>query len=301
MNTDDSEPAIADEVDLERVADTAAHTGEGPLWHADEKRLYWVDIPAGRLYRYDPSTGRNETAYETDGTPLGGYTIEADGALLVFTHGAIERFVPGADTTERVATVDAKTRFNDVIADPEGRVFAGTMPGETALGDLYRIDRDGSAELVIPSVDIPNGMGFSADESTFYFTESEARRIDAYDYDRSTGAISDRRTFVGVPADDGVPDGLTVDATGHVWSARWNGNRVVRYDPAGRPRDAIELPARKVSSVTFGGSAYEDLYLTTALTDGDRTTEGTGAGALFRVPDVGVRGRPEFRSRIATE
>ena len=291
----------ADQTTPERVADTRAHTGEGPLWHPDEQRLYWVDIPAGRLYRYDPATGRNETVYETDDAPLGGYTIEADGALLLFTHGAIQRFVPGADVTDPVATIDASTRFNDVIADPEGRVFAGTMPGTDALGDVYRIDRDGSVRVVIPDVDIPNGMGFSSDESTFYFTESEARRIDAYDYDRATGELSARRTYVAVPDDDGVPDGLTVNATDHVWSARWNGNRVVRYDPAGRPLDAIELPARKVSSVTFGGPEYGELYLTTALTGGSRATEGEGAGALFRVPDVGVRGRPEFRSRIATE
>ncbi len=284
--------------DPERVADTMAHTGEGPLWHPDEELLYWVDIPAGRLYRYDPAADEHAVAHETDGAPIGGFTIEADGALLLFTHGAIERFVPGASSSEPVATVGADTRFNDVIADPEGRVFAGTMPGADALGDLYRIDRDGSASVVVPDLDIPNGMGFSLDEATFYLTESEAHAVYAFDYDRASGGIASRRTLIEVSADDGIPDGLTVDADGDIWSARWNGGRVVRHDPAGRTLDAIDLPARKVSSVAFGGDAYDELYLTTALTDGDRDTEGAGAGALFRVPDVGVRGRPEFRSRI---
>ncbi len=91
---------------------------------------------------------------------------------------------------------------------------------------------------------------------------------------------------------------MTVDANDHVWSVRWNGNRAVRHAPDGETVSEIEFPARKVSSVTFGGPEYTDLYVTTALTDGDRSTEGDGAGALFRVPDVDSSGVPEFRSRI---
>ncbi|MDF9747077.1 SMP-30/gluconolactonase/LRE family protein [Natrinema salsiterrestre] len=285
-------------VRVERVADIHAHTGEGPLWHPNDQQLYWVDIPAGRLYRYDPGTDDHEIAYETDGAPLGGYAIEADGALLLFTHGAINRWDPG-DDAEPVASIDADTRFNDVIAGPNGRVFCGTMPGEETLGDLYRLERDGTSTVAIEDVDIPNGMGFAGE--TFYFTESEARRISAYEYDRATGELSNERTVVETPADDGVPDGMTVDEEGCIWSARWNGGRVVRYSPDGEQLDEIELPARKVSSVTFGGPEYSDLYLTTALDNGDRETEGDGAGALFRVSDVDVSGVPEYRSGIALE
>lgn len=286
-------------VQPERVADTRNHTGEGPLWHPDEERLYWVDIPAGQLFVYDPVADKYDVAYETNGDPLGGYTIEADGSLLLFMQRTVERLVPGADDTSVVTEIDAKTRFNDVIADPEGRVFCGTMPGDGGLGNLYRLDTDGTATVVIEDVDIPNGMGFSRDLETFYFTESEARRIYAFDYDRETGELSNEQTFRETPEGEGVPDGMTVDADDHVWSARWNGNRVVRYAPDGEPVSEIELPARKVSSVAFGGPEYSDLYLTSALTDGDGSTEGDGAGALFRVPEVGAGGIPESRSRIA--
>lgn len=286
---------------VQRVADVRAHTGEGPLWHPDERCLYWVDIPAGRLYRYEPAADEHGLAYETDDAPLGGFTIEADGALLLFTHGVVSRWAPGDEAAEPVTEIDADTRFNDVIADPGGRVFCGTMPAADELGDLYRLETDGEATVVREGVDIPNGMGFSGDRATFYFTESEARRIYAYDYDRATGELSSERTFVETPAGDGIPDGMTVDEEDHVWSARWDGGRVVRYAPDGTAVDEIDLPARKVSAVTFGGPEYRDLYLTTALTDGDRATEGDGAGALFRIPDVGVRGVPEFRSGIAIE
>jgi len=286
-------------VQVERIADTHHHTGEGPLWHPDEERVYWVDIPAGELHRYDPETDAHELAYQTQSGPIGGYTLESDGALLLFTERTIERYVPGADATSVVLEIDADTRFNDVIADPEGGVFCGTMPGEDALGTLYRVDPDGGVSVVVDQVDIPNGMGFTDDLSTFYFTESEARRIYAFDYDRATGAVTNRRTFRQTAAADGIPDGLTVDAADHVWSARWNGGRVVRYAPDGEPVAEISLPARKVSSVTFGGPDYGELYLTTALTDGDREAEGPGAGAVFRVTDLDVTGVPEFRSRIA--
>lgn len=287
---------------LERIADTHTETGEGPLWHPDEDCLFWVDIPPGHLYRYDPDAETHERVYETpDGSPIGGYTIEADGSLLLFCDGRVRRWEPGNRRAERVLTVDVDTRFNDVIADPEGRVFCGTMPGDDHLGDCYRLDRDGSVTVVVEDVDIPNGMGFSRDLETFYFTESEARRIDAFEYDRETGRIGDRRTFLETPPGDGVPDGLTVDSHDHVWSARWDGGRAIRYDPDGTPTTEIDVPARKVSSVTLGGPEYRDLYLTTALADGDRSDEGDGAGALFRVRDVGIKGVPEFRSRISVE
>jgi len=286
-------------VSPKRVTDTHNGTGEGPLWHPDEERLYWVDIPAGRLFRYTPSADTHEVVYETEGRPIGGFTVEADGSPLLFTERTVERLVPDSNETTVVTEIDADTRFNDVIAAPDGRVFCGTMPGDEGLGDLYRLDTDGTATVVLEDVAIPNGMGFSSNLETFYFTESKTHRIYAFDYDRDTGELSNQRTFRKMPVDDGIPDGLTVDADNHVWSARWNGGKVVRYTPDGEPVTEIELPARKVSSVTFGGSEYDELYLTTALSGGDRSTEGDGAGALFRLSDVGVGGTPQFRSRIA--
>ncbi|RDI70025.1 SMP-30/gluconolactonase/LRE family protein [Halopelagius longus] len=286
---------------LERVADTRNDTGEGPLWHPDEGCLYWVDIPPGKLYRFDPDAGTHTLAYEAPGDqPIGGFTIQTDGSLLLFEDGRISRWQPGSESAELVTGVDADTRFNDVIADPEGRVFCGTMPGEDSLGDLYRVDLDATVTAVVEDVDIANGMGFSGDGETFYFTESEAHRIYAFDYDRTTGELSNRRTFVET-ADDGIPDGLTVDEDDCVWSARWNGGRAVRYDPTGTPVEEITVPARKVSSVTFAGPEYDDLYLTTALDGGDRDGEGEGAGALFRATGLETGGREEFRSRIETE
>ena len=266
----------------ERVADTRSHTGEGPLWHPDEGRLYWVDIPNGRLFRYDPATGEDDVCYETD--VIGGFTVQDDGSLLLFEDGGrVERWDGSAATTV-VDGIDGEgdSRFNDVVADPRGRVFCGTMPTDDRPGRLYRLDADGSVTRVLDDVGLPNGMGFTLDRRRMYFTDTGADRIDRFDYDAATGALTGRTTVRDFADEPGSPDGMTVDAEGYLWSARWDGGRLVRYDPTGVEVASVEFPARKVSSVTFGGPDYRDAYVTTALTDGSREAEGEGAGALLR-------------------
>ena len=189
------------------------------------------------------------------------------------------------------------SRFNDVIADPAGRVFCGTMPAGDRLGRLYRLDTDGAIAPVLEGIDISNGMGFTPDRRGMYYTVSNRRTISLFDYDRETGALMNERPFVRTPAGEGIPDGMTIDAEGYVWSARWDGSVLVRYAPDGREDRRIAFPAKKVSSAIFGGPDYADLYVTTA--GGNRKDEeGPGAGALFRLRP-GVRGVPEFASRIA--
>ncbi|MBP2252348.1 D-xylonolactonase [Halarchaeum solikamskense] len=284
-----------------RVADTRCETGEGPIWHPDEGVLFWCDIPSGRLLRYDPKRDRHECVLDGDDA-LSGVTIQEDGALLLFRAGGrVERFDGGSPST--VATVGdaAGTRFNDVVADPKGRVFAGTMPTGNRLGRLYRFDTDGSIEHVEGAYDIPNGMGYTTARDAMYVTESNAKTVYRFDYDPETGALTRRRTFLDVRGEAGIPDGMAVDADGDVWSARWNGSAVVRYDASATERERVRFPAAKVSSVAFGGPDYRDVYVTTAGGD-DRASEGDGAGALFRFPaPSGVRGTAPFRSAFPTD
>lgn len=285
----------------ERIADYACVTGEGPLWHPDEQRVYWVDIPKGRLFRYTPATGEHEQCFESstaNGGALGGFTIQQDGALLLFmARGAVKLWCEGELTTILDEIPDeVTTRFNDVIADPEGRVFCGMMPTSSRLGRLYRLDPDHTLTKLLDGIGVSNGMGFMPDLRGLYYTDSPTRNIYRFDYDRATGNISNQRVFVQTPDGEGVPDGLTVDAEGYVWSARWDGGVLVRYTPDGEEERRIVFPARKVSSVTFGGPDYTDIYVTTAGGD-QKASEGDGAGALFRLR-LGIQGKPEFRSKI---
>lgn len=284
----------------ELIADYACVTGEGPLWHPDEGRLYWLDIPPGKLFRYDPQTGQHEQCYQAD-EAIGGFTIQEDGALVLFgARGAISLWRGGA-TTPIIPEIAAEAdgRFNDVIAAPGGRVFCGTMPTDAHDGRLYRLDPDRTLTTVLEGVTISNGLGFTPDRRGLYHTDTSKGTITLFDFDEATGAIGNGRPFLDLHGDrsEGMPDGMTVDAAGCVWSARWDGGVLIRYAPDGRELQRVHFPARKVSSAVFGGPDYRDLYVTTAGGD-DKGSNGPGAGALFRLrPDVG--GVPEFRSRIA--
>ncbi len=280
----------------EMIADYACKVGEGPLWHPDERRLYWLDIEIGRMFRYDPSSGKHEIVYED--VPIGGATLQADGSLLLFmTGGAIKTWRDGQlETIVDEIAEERGGRFNDVIADPAGRVFCGTMPIGERPGRLYLLDTSGELQVVIGEVELPNGMGFTPDQRQMYHTDTPKRHIYRSDYNRETGELTNTQTFVVTPEELGNPDGMTVDGEGYVWSASWDGGCLVRFAPDGSESERLDLPAKKVSSVTFGGDDNSDMYVTTAG-GADKIANGDGAGALFRFRS-GIRGVPEFRSRV---
>jgi D-xylonolactonase len=279
------------------VADTLCRTGEGPLWHEKEQKLYWVDIPAGTIYRHDPATG----AYDQHdlGGVIGGFTFQADGGVLLFQECGMIRLWKDGDVTTVIEEIpdEREGRFNDVIADPEGRVFCGTVPIGDRPGKLYRLDLDKSLTVVIDDAGLSNGMGFTPDLEWMYHSDSSDNRIiTKLKYNRATGELTDRRFFFSPGENEGLPDGMTVDADGYLWSAQWDGSSLIRISPEGVETFRVPFPAKKVSSITFGGPEYADAYVTTANVGG-REVEGPGAGALFRI-DLGVQGRPEYYSRI---
>jgi len=284
----------------ELIADYACTCGEGPMWHADEQQMYWTDIETGRFFRYDPQSGQHEQCY--DGMRVGGFTIQADGSLLLFRdkgniavwrNGQIERTV--------VEAIEAESggRFNDVIADPQGRVFAGTLTSDGSLGRLYRIDHDGSYTVIGDGFGCPNGMGFTPDLHSMYFTDSSAKTVYLFDYDRATGALKNRRVWHKFPDDGGAPDGMTVDREGNLWIAFWGGRCFKQFSADGTELQKIDIPAEKISSVTFAGNKSTDIYVTTAGGN-EKENDGEFAGSLFRVKS-NVKGVPEFLSAICLE
>jgi D-xylono/L-arabinono-1,4-lactonase len=283
---------------IDLIANYDCICGEGPLWHPLQKKLYWVDITTGRMFRYDPASGQHEQVYQ--GETIGGYTVQADGKLLLFQrNGAVRTWQEGViETVVAGIPVEEGCQFNDVIADPLGRVFCGTLPGKDHSGSLYRLELDGTITHLFDGIGCSNGMGFTPDRRQMYYTDSTAGKIYVFDYDAATGGLSNRRDLVTVViAEEGLPDGMTVDTDGNLWSARWDGNAVFQFAPDGRQLQRIEFPARKVSSVTFGCDECLDMYVTTAIGAEGKQGEGEGAGGIFHLRP-GVRGVPEFYSRI---
>ncbi|MEX1021309.1 MAG: SMP-30/gluconolactonase/LRE family protein [Litorilinea sp.] len=281
---------------LELIADYACVTGEGPLWHPAEERLYWADIPQGRMFRYDPKRGEHEQFYSGD--VVGGFTIQDDGALLLFMARGAVKILRDGQLTTILEEIDGEqdSRFNDVFADVGGRVFCGTMPAGDRLGTLYRLDPDRTLTRVVEEVNISNGMGLTPDRTGLYYSVSLDKKIYYFDYDQATGELSNRRVFVDLSDEPGIPDGMTVDAEGYVWSARWDGWCLMRYAPDGTEAMCVDMPTKKISSVIFGGPDYKDMYITTAGGH-DRAENGDTAGALYRLR-LGIQGVPEYHSQI---
>jgi sugar lactone lactonase YvrE len=274
--------------------------GEGPRWNADEGRLYWVDIENHLFYRFDPITGNRER-FDV-GLPVGVLAFREKGGLVLATRDGFAMWDLAAQSLTPIADPEAgkkDARFNDGGVDPAGRFWAGTMTADgSATSSLYRLDPDGSVHTMETGIGISNGIGWSADRQKMYFTDSPRYVIYAYDFDVSSGSISNRRTFVQVPQADGQPDGLTVDSEGFVWSAHWGGYRVTRYDPQGHIERVVELPVGQVTSCVFGGPDLTDLYITSAwsgLTDDERGHQPLAGDLFLLKTDIQGQEEPKFR------
>jgi sugar lactone lactonase YvrE len=146
---------------------------------------------------------------------------------------------------------------------------------------------------MLDDIGVSNGLDWSPDGTTLYYTDSMRRLIWRFPFDMQSGTLGPREVFANVPQDQGCPDGLTVDAEGFVWSAHWNGWRVTRYDPDGRVERVLRLPVPRVTSLCFGGPDLDTLYMTSALIGltSEQLLEAPLSGALFSC-QPGVTGRP---------
>jgi sugar lactone lactonase YvrE len=282
--------------EVERVLPVQNRLGEGPRWNVEEQALYWVDIENDAFYRFDPGTGEQERCVV--GLPVGALGFRAAGGLILATRDGFALWEPETQALRFLADPEAdrpESRFNDGAVDSMGRFWAGTM-SEDPTSSLYRLDPDGRVHQMETGLTTSNGLGWSPDNRTMYLTDTPRQVIYAYDFDAATGAITNRRPFVTTPDGPGWPDGLAVDSEGGVWSARWGGWKVTRYDPAGAVEREIRLPVECPTSCAFGGAGLDELYITTAWTGVDPAQRAAQpwAGDLFRVR-VGIKGRPESK------
>jgi L-arabinonolactonase len=267
--------------------------GEGPLWHPDEGALYWVDIDAGCYYCMDPD---DDSPRRFDvGLPVGCLAFRQKGGLVAGTQKGLAFFDPEKETLTPIVDPEAhmpETRFNDGAVDRQGRFWAGTLGRSGGCG-LYRLDPDLSLHTMETGISVSNGTGWSPDNRTMYYTDSGPRVIYAYDFDPATGAIANRRPFVDDQDEPGVPDGLTVDSDGFVWSARWDGWKIVRYDPRGKVEREIPMPVQRPTACIFGGPDLDELYITSASVGLDAAAKQQQplAGDLFRLKTE-VKGMP---------
>jgi sugar lactone lactonase YvrE len=291
---------------IEPVVEANNQCGEAPTWDAINQRVLWTDNETDQTYQYAVDTGEHKML--TRGLVTSGIALNRSGGLILGGPGGLHLWREPGDCRMIVGECGGEQlQVNDLIADLHGRIYAGTLywgaKGMEKTGKLYLISPDGAIRVVEEGIELSNGLGFSPDNKTLYFTDSTARRIYAYDLDGITGDLSHRRVFVQVPDDEGIPDGMTVDAEGFVWSAQWYGSQIVRYDPQGKVERRIPMPARQVSSLIFGGDDLTDLYVTTAghswvgpyAPPGYDFDAPNVGGSLYRIR-VDIQGRPEYQA-----
>jgi len=278
--------------EVQLIVDQKAELGEGPCWDGKNKCLYWVDIMGKKLHIHSTATNTNR---EIDvGAYIGTVAVREKGGLIV----ALQNGFHFLDTeTEQLTPITdperhrPENRFNDGKCDPAGRFWAGSMElnitGPNA--SLYRLGTDLNVKKMLDDVTISNGLAWSPDYKKMYYIDTPTQQVAAFDYDHQTGEICNKRAVVTIDKKDGSPDGMTIDEEGMLWVAHWGGSRVTRWNPAtGELLDKIEVPATNVTACVFGGENMDELFITTARSEGDPSS-----GGLFKVK-LNVKGAPSY-------
>lgn len=273
--------------EAELALNVQAKLGECPRWHVAEKKLYWVDIDRFELHRFDPLIGKDE--YLTFEEEIGCFAFRSAGGFLLAMRSGYYLLDSWNTDIKKLSDPEAdldKTRFNDGRCDAKGRLFAGSYypPKDYDGANLWRLDTDYSVSKIADDLLTTNGIAFSPDNKTFYYSDTPKHIIYACDFDVASGAVQNRRVFHEFPKGFGRPDGASVDVEGCYWSALFEGGRVVRINPHGEIVQEIMVPARCPTMVAFGDDDLKTLYITSA---GGRPenelSEFPYSGALFKV------------------
>ena len=285
----------------ELVLDARNAVGESPVWHVGEQALYWVDIPARQLHRWQAEGGAVKSWIAPE--MIGCFAPHAAGGWLcagesgIFHLRASDTGRLEGERLARVAHALPGMRFNDGRCDRQGRFRAGTMLMDMAaarsVGALYAFDEARPLPLA-GGLLVPNGLAFSPDGKTMYLSDSHPRsqQVWAFDYDLASGRPSNRRLFVDMKPLPGRPDGAAVDEDGCYWICGNDAGLVHRFTPAGVLDRSLAVPVKKPAMCAFGGARLDTLFVTSIRQEDIDLSDQPLAGGLFALRP-GVRGLPE--------
>jgi sugar lactone lactonase YvrE len=273
--------------------------GEGPVWDVGSQRLYWIDIIGKAVHCLNPASGRT-TSWSVPKV-IGSMAISLDGNAIValvdgvyrldLANGQCTPLASSPDLSEQVQLADGKV-------DRRGRFIVGSSDRgmKEARGGLYALD-PGARVLRTLDTDIflANGPCWSLDDRTFYHADSIRKLIYAYDYDIERGTVANRRPFASTAELGGIPDGATVDAEDHVWSAICEGAKLVRFRPDGSIERSVAMPLKLPGSVMFGGPELDRIYVPTLSPAFLGRVADPLDGSTFVIEGLGIRGVPEPR------
>ena len=282
------------------ILDAKALLGECPVWSAEERALYWVDILAPALHRLDPETGATRSWPMP--SAIGSFGLRARGGAVVALRDGFHLLDFGSGRLTAVANPETDrpgNRFNDGKVAPDGSFWAGTMDEESLsrpTGALYRLDPGGPCRRMVDGLIVSNGLAWTADGRTMFHSDSKGQVIWAYDHDPATGEIANRREVARPSEAQGRPDGAATDVEGCYWSAGISAGVLNRWTPDGRLDRQIPLPCVAPTMPCFGGPDMRTIYVTSLRhhVPEQRLAERPLSGGIFAVR-VDVPGVPVAR------
>ena len=272
----------------EPIGHIRSRWGEAPVWW--NQLLYYVDIEGRLVHAFDPETGA-ERSWDV-GQRVGTVVPRACGGLVIAGDHGISFLDEKSGALTPIADPEAgkpDNRFNDGKCSPDGRFFAGTISLVRKTGDakLYRLDPDLTLHEAFAPVTTSNGIVWSADGATVYYIDTPRREVLAFDYQQD-GRLTHPRVAFSTGHIDASPDGMTIDADGHLWIAFCHGGCVSCFDPSnGNELHRIAIPCLETTACAFGGPDLTDLFVTTGI---HKTAKEEHGGRLFVIRGLNVRG-----------
>ena len=281
------------------LVDSRCEIGESPLWDAARQALFWVDIPAGTVFRLDMVTGEQQH-WSFDG-PVGSLGLARSGRLVVACAGDVLLLDVGTGTRHLLAQVEPRFpefRLNDGKVGPDGAFWVGSMHDvppkrQQPRASLYRVTADGRVERRIDGLKVSNGLAWSADGRTLFHSDSRGPWIDRWDFDPADGGISGRVRLRDLSESEGRPDGGACDQDGIYWSCGVSAGCLNGFHRDGRLVARIALPIPAPTMPCFGGDGLRTLFVT-SLRKGmapDRLEAAPTSGGLLAL-EAGSSGVP---------
>ncbi len=281
------------------VLDIRASLGESPVWSVAEQMLYWVDINAPSLNRFDPATGRHHTMPMPEA--IGCVVLRKAGGFVVALRTGLWMARPDGTLERKVADAPYDPdhhRFNDGRCDSAGRFLVGSMneKRDANSASLIRVDPNFRVTHVLADMMISNGLAFSPDGRTMYHADTPTHVVRAFDYDLATGVPTNPRVFAQWTGETDRPDGAAVDSAGNYWTAFYRGGKVLKVSPAGKVLAEFPVPAMCPTMCAFGGPDLRTLYVTSArqLREADELAHLPQSGGIFAMA-VDTPGLPEHQ------
>jgi sugar lactone lactonase YvrE len=268
------------------------------MWHSSRKSCLWVDIQKDLLFELNWETQKTQIWHTLKKPSL---VVEGkNDSVLLAVKGGLIMFDLETGNQQKLVDIEKDVtgnRCNDGACDSSGRLWIGTMDIDCKdnSGNLYCMDHAMKIKKKINNLTIPNGLVWSLDNERMYFIDSPSQCVKSYLSNKKNGEIYFENIAVHIPAEIGMPDGMTIDADGKLWVALWGGAAICRYDPAnGELLDMIKMPAINITSCKFVGENLDSLLVTSAregLSD-EQLDEFPESGNVFIIndlPAVGVK------------